>query len=85
MTKLEKQLIEIQNLTRELEKADNVLECMQRLLKAEAERNAAFHCAQEILYSPLYSQVVDSRKGIKAVMRTWKLKVPKAKVEEVNV
>jgi hypothetical protein len=85
MTKLEKQLIEIQNLTRELEKADNVLENMQRLLKAEAERNAAVHCAPEVLYSPLYAQVLDARKGIKSVMRTWKLKVPKAKVEEVNV
>jgi hypothetical protein len=85
MTKLEKQSIEIQNLTRELEKADNVLEGIQRFLKAEAERNAALHCATEILYSPLYAQALDARKGIKAVIRTWKLKVPKAKVEEVHV
>lgn len=79
--KEDKQRIEIENYVRELEKADNVLESIQRLLKADAERNAALHCASEIIYSPLYGQVDMARKGIKMVLRTWKRKIPKQKVE----
>jgi hypothetical protein len=82
--KEDRQRLEIENYVRELEKTDNVLEVMQRLLKADAERNAALHCASEVVYSPLYGQVDMARKGIKMVLRTWKRKIPKAKVEEVN-
>lgn len=81
-SKEEKQLIEIENYVRELEKAANVLESVTRLLKADAERNGALHCATEIVYSPLYGQVDMARKGIKMVLRTWKRKIPKQKVEE---
>jgi hypothetical protein len=81
--KEDKQRIEIENYVRELEKAANVLESVQRLLKADAERNGALHCADEIIYSPLYGQVDMARKGINMVLRTWKRKIPKAKVEEV--
>lgn len=82
MNKEDKQRLEIENYVRELEKADNVFEVIQRLLKADAERNAALHCAMEIVYSPLYGQVDMARKGIKMVLRTWKRKIPKQKVQE---
>ncbi len=82
--KEDKQRLEIENYVRELEKTDNVLEVVQRLLKADADRNAALHCASEVVYSPLYGQVDMARKGIKMVLRTWKRKIPKAKVEEIQ-
>ena len=72
---------ELLGYVRELEKADNTLEQTERYLKAHAEMNASLHCANEILFSPLYGQVVNARQGIKTVLRTWKRKIPKQQIK----
>lgn len=82
-TKLNQKL-ELENYVRELEKCDNVLMLVERKLRAEAEANAALHCAEEILPSPLYIQVVDQRRNIKESLRTWRRKIPKLDAEATH-
>ena len=76
--------IELDNYARELEKADNVLELVEQHLHATAKANAALHCDDEILFSPLYTQVVGARNGIKTALRKFKRKVPKEDADEAH-
>ncbi len=69
--------VELDNYARELEKSDNVLELVLQHLHATAKANAALHCDDEILFSPLYTQVIGVRNGIRTVLRKYKRKVPK--------
>ena len=75
---------EIIGYARELEKADNALELVEQHLHATAKANAALHCDDEILFSPLYMQVVGVRSGIKMVLRKYKRKVPKEDIDEAH-
>ena len=75
---------ELDNYARELEKADNALELVEQHLHATAKANATLHCDDEILFSPLYTQVVGVRNGIKTVLRKYKRKVPKESVDEAH-
>ncbi len=77
--------IELENYVRQLEKDANTLELMERHLKAHAVMNAALHCAEEVLPSPLYIQVVSTLGDIKKLLRTYKRKVPKFDAEDVKV
>jgi len=72
--------IELDNYVRELEKSQNALEKCELLLRRQAQSNAALHMADEIIYSPLYGEVVGAIKGIRMVLRTWKRKIIKEKV-----
>lgn len=75
---------ELINYVRELEKSDNVLELVEQHLHATAKANAALHCDDEILFSPLYVQVVSSRNGIKMVLRKYRRKVPKEDIDKAH-
>lgn len=72
---------EADNYVRELEKSMNAFENLKKYLKAHSEMNAALHKAEEVIPSPLYSDVVMSMRGIRAVLRSWKRKVPKEKLD----
>ncbi len=76
----EKSRIEAENYVRELEKSLNALEKVERFLRFNAQSNAALHMADEIIYSPLYGEVVGAIRGIRMVLRTWKRKIIKEKV-----
>lgn len=82
MNKEERTLHELENYVRELQKANDTLEQVQTYLKAHANMNAALHCTDEVIPPPLYGQVKGSRDGIRAVLRTWKRKVPKLKADD---
>ena len=79
-----KEETELNNYVRELEKADNALELVEQHLHATAKANAALHCDDEILFSPLYTQVVGIRSGIKTVLRKYKRKIPKEDIDEAH-
>lgn len=79
-----RQEVALDNYVRELEKSDNVLELVEQHLHATAKANAALHCDDEILFSPLYMQVVGARNGIKMVLRKFKRKVPKENADEAH-
>jgi len=72
---------EADNYVRELEKSMNAFENIQRFLKAHSQMNAALHVSQEVIYPPLYSDVVNAMKGIRLALRSWKRKIPKDKIE----
>jgi len=72
-----KQEVELDNYVRELEKSDNVLELVEQHLHALGKSNAALHCDDEIVFSPLYTLVTKQREGIKLALRKFKRKVPK--------
>ena len=59
----------IADLRRELEKAHDTLEVVQRHLAAVAEGNAALHCADRVIYSPLYAKVESTIGGINIALR----------------
>ena len=84
-TKDQKLHLELNNYVRQLEKDMNTFEMMERHLKAHAVMNAALHCAEEVLPSPLYTQVVNTLGDIKKVLRTYKRKVPKFDADDVKV
>ena len=79
-----KEETELNNYIRELEKSDNVLELMEQHLHAIAKGNAALHCDDEIVFSPLYEQVLGARRGIKLVLRKYKRKVPKEDIDKAH-
>lgn len=78
-----KKEIALDNMARELEKADNVLELMERHLKAIAEANAALHGDEEVIYSPLYQRIVAQRKNIKLALRKSKHKIVKKDADDI--
>ncbi|MEV6547956.1 hypothetical protein AB0M57_04510 [Streptomyces sp. NPDC051597] len=47
----------ITDLRRELEKASEALSAAERHLAKHAEMNAALHCAERVMYSPLHAKV----------------------------
>jgi hypothetical protein len=77
MNKEEKQLQELHNYVRELEKSLEVLRNVEKYLKYFAQMNAALHLARETVPSPLYGQVIMARNGIQSALRSYKRKVPK--------
>lgn len=61
----------ITDLRRELEKARLALIDAQSHLSAQAQANAALHCATEVFYSPLHAKVTAAITGIEhALART---------------
>lgn len=63
----------ITDLRRELEKAQVALIAALKHLGAHAEMNAALHCADRVMYSPLHAQVDSAIQGIDhALARTEK-------------
>ncbi len=54
----------ITDLRRELEKAQVALIAALKHLGAHAEMNAALHCADRVMYSPLHAQVDSAIQGI---------------------
>lgn len=83
MTKDEKKQTELDNYLRELEKADHTLRLVEMFFKFHAAQNAALHCDEEVVPSPLYKKVIESRKGIKLAMRKWKRKIPKLSADDI--
>jgi hypothetical protein len=53
-------MTDIMNLKRELEKAREVLKLCELYLARHAEMNAAIHCSEKVMYSPLHSRVQSS-------------------------
>lgn len=74
--------MELDDLVRELEKVDNILEIHERHLKGLAESNAALHGDDEVIYSSLYNRTVIQRADMKRVMRKHKRKVVKKDADE---
>jgi hypothetical protein len=61
----------ITDLRRELEKARLALVDAQSHLTAHAQMNAALHCANTVMYSPLHARVTNTIAGIEqALTRT---------------
>lgn len=61
----------ITDLRRELEKAREALEGAATHLARHAEMNAALHCAERVMYSPLHAKVTAAVAGIEhALTRT---------------
>ena len=58
----------IADLRRELEKAHDTLEVVQRHLAAVAEGNAALHCADRVIYSPLHAKVEATINGVRMAL-----------------
>ncbi|MGW0312051.1 hypothetical protein [Streptomyces flavidovirens] len=54
----------IADLRRELEKARDALAAVERPLARHAEMNAALHCAERVMYSPLHAKVTAAMNGI---------------------
>lgn len=54
----------ITDLRRELEKAYQVLDAAEQHLARHAEMNAALHCSERVLYSPLHAKVATAMAGI---------------------
>jgi hypothetical protein len=67
----------VADLRRELEKARAALIAAQAHLAAHAEMNAALHCADRVVYSPLHARVTNAVLGIdQALERTDRPNVP---------
>lgn len=67
----------ITDLRRELEKALEALEGCLRHLSRHAEMNAALHCAERVMYSPLHAKTEAAVAGIAhALQRTERTRVP---------
>lgn len=63
----------ITDLRRELEKAREALTGAEQHLARHAEMNAALHCAERVMYSPLHAKVIAAIAGIDhALARTEK-------------
>ncbi|MFF4791887.1 hypothetical protein ACFY2M_19460 [Streptomyces sp. NPDC001276] len=61
----------ITDLRRELEKAREALAGAEQHLARHAEMNAALHCAERVMYSPLHAKVTTAIAGIEhALART---------------
>ncbi|WP_428956164.1 hypothetical protein [Streptomyces sp. cg35] len=61
----------ITDLRRELEKAEETLIACLRHLSSHAEMNAALHCSERVMYSPLHAKVEATINGLAhARMRT---------------
>ena len=61
----------ITDLRRELEKAREALSAAETHLARHAEMNAALHCADRVMYSPLHAKVTNAIAGIEhALART---------------
>lgn len=82
MNKEEKKQTELDNYLRELEKADNVLALTEKYFKFHAATNASLHCDDEVVPSPLYKKIIETRKTMKLAMRKWKRKIPKFTTDE---
>lgn len=67
----------VTDLRRELRKAEDALNgCLQHLAR-HAEANAALHCAERVMYSPLHAKVEAAIAGIDhALARTKQPRVP---------
>jgi hypothetical protein len=84
-SKAQKIDLELDNYLRQLEKDANALELVERHLKAHAVMNAALHCSEEVLPSPLYTQVVKTLEDIKKVIQTYGRTIPKFDAEDAKV
>lgn len=84
MTKTDKQNAFIENTLRELDKSLGVLKNVERHLKSVAIANAALHCSEEVIPSPLYGQVVMAMNGIRAVLKSYKRKTKKVQLKETE-
>jgi len=61
----------ITDLRRELDKAREALEAAEQHLAHHAEMNAALHCSDRVMYSPLHAKVTTAIAGIEhALART---------------
>jgi hypothetical protein len=59
------------DLRRELEKAHDALAAAERHLARHAEMNAALHCSDRVMYSPLHAKVQSAATSIEpALART---------------
>lgn len=66
------------DLRRELAKARDALDACRTHLARHAEMNAALHCAQTVMYSPLHAKVEATITGIEhALNRTKPPRVPR--------
>jgi hypothetical protein len=83
MNREEKKQTELDNYVRELEKADNVLALAEKYFKFHAAANASLHCDEEVVASPLYKKIAETRRTIRQAMRKWKRKIPKFNSEDV--
>lgn len=84
-TKQEQLELDLDNSIRQLEKDANTLERVERHLKAHAVMNAALHCQEEVIPSPLYQQVLQTLKDIKKLLRVSKRKIKKFDAEQTKV
>lgn len=67
----------VTDLRRELEKARETLAAAETHLARHAEMNAALHCSERVMYSPLHAQVVATVTGIEhALTRTDRTNSP---------
>ncbi|MFE2710564.1 hypothetical protein ACFXKI_00885 [Streptomyces mirabilis] len=61
----------VTDLRRELEKARDALAAAEEHLARHAEMNAALHCAERVMYSPLHAKVATAMHGVDhAIART---------------
>jgi hypothetical protein len=55
---------ELTDMRRELDKAAETLKAVERHLARQSEANAALHCSEKVMYSPLHAKVAATIQGI---------------------
>jgi hypothetical protein len=58
------------DMARELAKAYDTLSTVERYLARLAEKNAALHCAERVIYSPLHARVTGTMLSIRNKLST---------------
>lgn len=58
----------VDDMAREFAKLDEVLKACEMHLAHHAAANAALHCAETVMYSPLHARVTAARLGISGVI-----------------